>query len=291
MDLWAQIYLLDGGERLGRTITGYRSRFFIPGRILPSGVVCDWRLKPGAAEHIDALLEDICLSMRAAHYLDIPPLVMNKVTVPLDNATMNTYRRMQKDLVADLTLIGGEIHTAANAAVMSSKLRQISAGFIFNDNGQGYTPLHSHKAEAIREIVDGTGSPVLVLYQFIPERDMLLRKLDGLAHLVSEPDAIKRWNRREIPVLLAHPASIGHGLNLQSGGHTMIWASIPWSLEEWEQTNARLARQGQQHSHVIQHVLLSPGTLDSQILAVVQGKKTVQDALKDALRYKDMELI
>jgi SNF2 family DNA or RNA helicase len=285
MDLWSQIFLLDGGERLGKTLTGFRGRYFAPGRQLANGVVTDWFLRPEADKNIHALLEDICLSMDSDGRIELPPVTYNQVSVPLTPAVLHTYKTMKDTLVVDLALLG-EIHSAPNAAVLSSKLSQISAGFMYVDDadirGGLYDTLHHEKVKAIQEIVEGTGSPVLVFYRFKAERDMITAAMPGLVHSVDEPDAIARWNRGELPVLLAHPQSAGHGLNLQHGGHTIVWASLPWSLEEHEQSNKRLARQGQQHPVVI-HYLISPNTIDGSILVRLHEKKSVQDALLEHL--------
>ena len=285
MDLWSQVFLLDGGERLGKTLTGFRGRYFLPGRQLANGVITEWFLRPESDHHIHALLEDICLSMDSVGRIDLPPVTYNQVSVPLPASVLKIYRTLKDTLVVDLALLG-EIHSAVNAAVLSSKLSQISAGFMYVDDadirGGIYDTLHQDKVKAVQEIVEGTGSPVLVFYRFKAERDMITAAMPGLVHSIDEPDAIARWNRGELPVLLAHPQSAGHGLNLQHGGHTIVWASLPWSLEEHEQSNKRLARQGQQHPVVI-HYLISPNTIDGSILVRLREKKSVQDALLEHL--------
>lgn len=286
MDLWAQMYLLDQGERLGTTLTGFRDRYFTPGPRLPNGVITRWDIRPGAQNRIQHLIEDICLSMTTDGRLDLPPVTFNEIQVPLPPAVRETYRRMKDTLVADLGLLGGEVHTAANAAVLSGKLSQISAGFLYVDDadlrGGQYHVLHREKVQAVQEIVEGTGSPVLVFYRFNAEKDLIRASMPDKVHTIEEPDIIDRWNRGEIPVLLVHPASTGHGLNLQYGGHTIVWSSIPWSLEEWEQANKRLARQGQTQPVVI-HVLLSPRTIDAVVLRRLEQKGSVQDALREYL--------
>lgn len=282
IDLWAPMYLLDGGEALGTTLGGYRERYFSAGRQLHNGVVTEWNLRPGADGHIHRLLERTCLSMKTDGKVDLPPTTENIVEVPLLPSVKKVYKEMKTTMVVGLELLGGEIHTASNAAVLSGKLSQICAGFLYSDeaefNGGKYTVLHREKAKAVQEIVEGTGSPVLVAYRFKAELDLLKEALGSLAHTMDEPDVVKRWNRGEIPVLLAHPASAGHGLNLQDGGHTMVWATLPWSLEEFQQMNKRLARQGQK-SPVIIHILQSPRTIDPAILQALTEKASVQDAL------------
>ena len=285
LDLWPQIYLLDNGQRLGTTLTGFRNRYFVAGAQLRTGVVTRWDIRPGADTRIHHLIEDICLSMETDGRIELPPVTFNTVDVPLDNKTKRIYKEFKDTLVADLGLLGGEIHTAKNAAILSSKLSQITAGFLYVDDADirdwKYDVLHQNKIAAVREIIDGTGSPVLVFYRFKAELEMLRRELPTAA-VVSDQDVIARWNRGDIPVLLAHPASAGHGLNLQHGGHTIVWTTLPWSLEEWEQANKRLARQGQLNPVVI-HMLSSPGTVDRAIRSRLQDKKSVQDALLDHL--------
>lgn len=290
LDLWAQVFLLDGGKRLGRTLSEYRSRYFTPGRQLANGVITEWIIRPFAAEKIHSLIEDICLSMDTEGRLDLPPVTYNPVIVPLPTDARRIYQTMRDTLVADLDLLGGEIHSAGNAAILSSKLSQIVAGFMYVDDADlregAYDVIHKAKAAAVQEIVEGTGSPVLVFYRFRAEQDLITATMPGLVHSIDEPGVIGRWNAGEIPVLLAHPASAGHGLNLQHGGHTVVWSSLPWALEEWEQGNKRVARQGQKYPVVI-HTLLSPNTVDLAIQERLTQKTSVQDAL---LRYLESPL-
>lgn len=278
MDLWAQMYLLDEGMRLGESLTMYRSRYFTPGRQLASGVVTEWLLRPGADARIHDMISDICLSMGTEGRINLPPVTYNTIRVNLPPAVMAVYKRMKRELVADLSLLGGEIHTAANAAVLTNKLSQISAGFLYPDEPGGtVSELHREKCAAVTEVVEGTGSPVLVFYRYKAEREQLLAALPG-ARTIEEPGVIPAWNEGRVPVLLAHPASAGHGLNLQHGGHTIVWTSLPWSLEEWQQGNKRLARQGQRHPVVI-HVITAERTVDSAINERLTTKTSVQDAL------------
>lgn len=282
MDLWAPTYLLDGGQRLESALTRFRSRYFRPGRQLANGVVTEWILRDGAAEKIHAAVEDICLSMDGEGRIELPPVTYNEVAVPLSPGTRRVYQRMKNDLVADLDLLG-DMHTAANAAVLSSKLSQITAGFLYSDAMDGTSDtLHRDKVAALREIIEGTGSPVLVFYRFIAEREMIRAALPELVHTLDELGVLDRWDQGKVPVLLAHPASAGHGLNLQRGGHTIVWSTPTWSLEEHMQGNGRLARQGQTHPVVI-HYLVSPDTVDVAILDRLREKKTSQQALLDHL--------
>jgi Superfamily II DNA/RNA helicases, SNF2 family len=288
LDLWAQLYLIDGGEALGTTLGGYRERYFTAGRQMSNGVIIEWNIRPGADKRIHTLLERSCLAMQTEGRIDLPPVTDNDVSVPLTPTVRRVYKSLKDDLVADMSELGlgTAIHSAQNAAVLSNKLSQITAGFLYPDdrefNSEPATRLHKEKANVVKEIVEGTGSPVLVGYRFQEELAILKEVLGEQAHTIDEPNVVKRWNAGEIPVLVAHPDSIGHGLNLQDGGHTMIWATLPWSLEAYMQMNKRLARQGQKHPVVIHH-LLSPKTVDPAIKLALQGKKSIQDAIMDHL--------
>lgn len=292
LDLWAQVALLDGGERLGKTLTSYRERYFTPGWQLPSGVVTRWDARPGAESRINDLLSDLCLSMTSKDYLpDLPQEVYNPVEVPLPPKVMRIYNDMKGTMVTDLEDLFGplqtSVHSASGAAVLGGKLQQISSGFLYPDDadlldGLHYTKLHDAKIKAVREIVDGTGSPVVVAYNYQAELDMLKKEFGADAHTMGEKGVLDRWDRGEIPVLLIHPKGAGHGLNLQKGGHTLVWTTLPWSLEEFQQTNKRLPRQGQQET-VMVHMLMSPGTVDHAVLQALEGKASLQDGLMDHL--------
>lgn len=298
LDLWSQIYLLDTGERLGKTLTGYRGRYFSPGSQLPSGVITSWDLKEGADSKIHSLIDDICLSMSTDGRIELPPVTFNNVRVTLPPPARSAYRSLKKDLVADLSLIGGSVYTAGSAAILSNRLSQLSAGFLYPDPDDPdgvVTWLHREKLRAAEEIVEGTGSPVLMFYRYREERTALLELFGSVAHTL-DGDAsatVASWNRGEIPLLLAHPASAGHGLNLQHGGSTIVWTSLPWSLEEWEQGNKRVARQGQKNpvvihtisaDHTVDSVLTSSDSpVDDRIAARLVDKAAVQNALLDHL--------
>lgn len=286
-DLWSQVYLLDQGKRLGKNISAYRQRWFTPGWQLPSnGVITGWDPRPGADEEIYAAVEDICLSMDSTGRVDVPAELYNALPVTLSPPVMQAYREMREDLVTGLKLLGGVHHSAANAAVATGRLSQIATGFLYADDQSvlrtgDFTWLHDDTVNAVREVVEETGSPVQVMYRFKPERDRLLKLLPG-AHSIDEPHAVKRWNAGEIPVLLAHPASAGHGLNLQFGGHTQVWSSLTWSLEEWDQGIKRLVRPGQQQ-HVTIHTVEPRVPVVAAQLARLREKDGVQQALRDAL--------
>ncbi|MER2142160.1 MAG: DEAD/DEAH box helicase [Eubacteriales bacterium] len=282
LDLWPQTYLMDQGARLGPTLGGFRERYFSPGRQLKTGVVTEWNLRPGADKRIHSLLDDLCMSLDPEGLVDLPPVTHNFIEVPMAPAVRDLYKTMKRDLVLDLDVVGGEIHTADTAAALSNRLSQLTAGFMYVDAAQyrdgAYDVIHTAKAAAVREIVEGTGSPVLVGYWYKAEADLLKKELGSLVHSMDEPGVVGAWNAGNIPVLMAHPASAGHGLNLQHGGHTQVWTTIPWSSELYQQFNARLPRSGQKHPVVIHH-LMTPNSTDQLRLDVVQEKITAEQAL------------
>lgn len=279
LDLWAQMYLIDRGERLETAITRYRARYFTPGQQLPSGVIIEWHPHASSQVRIEKLLSDICLSMTTEDYADLPDVAYNRIEVLLPPGVKAEYARMRDQLIADMT--GGEDYAiAANAAVRTGKLSQITAGFLYDEDG-GAHKLHDEKTRAVADLVEETGSPVLIFYRFTRERDELLKAIPG-AETINAPGIVERWNRGEVRALLAHPASAGHGLNLQHGGHTIIWTSGTWSLEEYLQGNGRLHRQNQKRPVMIHHVV-APSTVDDAILNRLRDKRSVQDSLLEAL--------
>jgi hypothetical protein len=283
LDLWPQVFLLDRGKRLGTSVVGYRNRWFYPTRWLPNGTPIDYVMHEGADQKIRELVQDICLYMEASDYLPLEKPTYNKIEVPLPKDVKKLYNQFKKDLVLDMEVLGGEIYSAANAAVLSSKLSQISAGFIFSDAQDGtYTELHNEKLDALQEVRDGTGDNLLVFYNFIPEMQRI-RKRFPEARMIDEPGVYEAWNRKEVPLLLCHPASAGHGLNLQRGGHTVVWSSLTWDLELYLQANGRLARQGQTDP-VIVNKLVSPGTVDTIIDRRLEDKTFTQADFLDHLR-------
>lgn len=286
LDLWPQVFLLDRGARLGTSVVGYRNRYFISTQQIWNGrqyVDVGYELREGAEEKIKSLLEDLCLYMEAADYLPGVPPTYNTIEVTLPSGVRKLYEQMAKDLVMDMELLGGEIYSAANAAVLSNKLSQITAGFIFSDAQDGtFNELHSAKLEALQEVRDGTGDNLLVFYSYIPEA-LRIRKAFPEARMLDDPGAISDWMAGKVSMLLCHPASAGHGLNLQSGGHTIVWASMTWDLELYMQANGRLDRQGQQHPVII-HKLICPDTVDVVMDARLDTKEFTQDGLLDHLR-------
>lgn len=283
MDLWGQLYLLDGGERLGRTLTAFRTRWFTPGRQLDNGVITEWHPRPEAEAEIYAAIEDICLSMKTDGRIVLPDLTYNRIELDLPPAVRRLYRQFKRDLVVDLEVLGGEVHTAKNAASLTNRLSQMTAGFLYVDDAdlrdRAYTELHRAKMVALQEVVEGAnGSPVMVFYAYEAERQMIFDTLGDLAHGPDEPDMVDRWNAGDIPVLVAHPESIGHGLNLQDGGHIAVWTSLTWNLEHWLQANKRLYRQGQLNPVII-HILEITNSVDQVKWASLTDKDALQDAL------------
>lgn len=288
MDLWSQIYLLDEGERLGRTITAYRNRFFYPGMIV-NGYPVKWTPKPGAEQEIYGLISDLVISMKNTA-LTLPPLTMDNVYVHMEPKEKKLYDEMKKEYVLSLKTGVAEDDVvdviAANAAVLSAKLRQMASGALYIDDAHNYRIIHRRKLEHVAYLLRCTSSPVIIAYHFQTDKIMLETYLTSLGFDVQPFDGsagmIRAWNAGQIPVMLLQPASAGHGLNLQEGGHTLIWYTIPWSLEEYQQTNARLYRQGQTDPVVIHHIL-TKGTIDEQVLKAIDKKDMSQSQLINAV--------
>lgn len=284
-DLYGPVFVLDRGARLGATITAFRSRWFTPGRRNALGVTYEWIEKPEAEAEVHAALEDICLSMKSEGRIKLPPVTRNFIDVPLPNHCKSAYRQMQVDLVTDLRDLFGEeaeVHTSANAAVATSKLAQMCAGFSYVDDqayrGGKYQEMHSARLDALSDLRENIDSPLLVAYDFIPERDRIFEKFPD-AEDIDAPDVVGRWTRGDIPMLVVHAASVGHGLNLQQGpGHHLVWNTIPWDLELYQQMIGRLVRQGQKNPVVVHH-FYSPGTVDSVKRSRLESKEIAQDRL------------
>lgn len=279
MDLWAQMNLIDCGERLGRRIGQYRERYFRPGA--RSGhVVYDWVLRPGAEDAIYARISDVALSMRAADELELPGRVDNVVEADLGEA-MASYRAFERDQVADF---GDQEVTAASAAALANKLLQWANGAVYDDEGTA-CELHGAKLDALARIVEeAQGSPVLAFYAYRHDLERIMRAFPHAEALTADcGDLVERWNAGEVPLLLAHPQQAGHGLNLQHGGHIVAWFGLTWNLESYMQANARLDRQGQQGCVVVHHIV-AKGTADERVMEVLEGKQSLQDAMMDALK-------
>lgn len=279
IDLWPQIYLLDRGERLGKTVGAYRARYFTPDRA-NGHIVYSYRLLPGADEAIQARIADVCMSLRKEDYLSLPGQLYETVEITPPPALLKQYRQFERDRIMEAMDGDGEI-VALNAAALTGKLLQFANGAIYDDNGNSHR-IHNLKLDALEDLIEAAnGEPVLVFYAFKHDRDRIMRRV-SCRELVTSED-IDAWNRKEIPVAIAHPASVGHGLNLQEGGHIIIWFGLTWSLELYQQANERLNRPGQTHVCRIYHLVLK-GTHDERVLAALERKDTSQRALIDALR-------
>ena len=283
IDLWPQLYLLDMGERLEKTITAYRSKYFRPGRT-NGQVVFDYKLNAGSDEMIYKKISDICISMKAKDYLSLPDLIEVPQDIHLPPAKKKQYDEFEKEQVLSLQ-DEGDI-SAVSAAALSNKLSQYANGAIYDEDKQVHE-LHEVKLDALEEIVEAAnGQPVLVFYAFKHDAARILKRLKGYgAKQIDGAEDIAAWNRGEIPVMLAHPASAGHGLNLQKGGHIMVWFSLPWSLELYMQANARLHRQGQSQP-VRSYKLIAKGTIDEDIAAALDKKSDKQEALMTAIKAR-----
>ncbi len=283
MDLWAEFRLLDMGERLGRFIGQYRTSYFRPDK-QNGQVVFSYKPLPGAEKQIYGKISDITISMKSDDHLQMPELINSRYTVYLSEKEDSHYADLKKDLV--LQLPDGEI-TAANAASLSGKLSQMANGAVYTDAGETVA-IHERKLDALEDIIEAAnGKPVLVAYWFRHDLERITERLHKLKIPCSRLDtdgSIRKWNAGEIPVALIHPASAGHGLNLQSGGNTLVWFGLTWSLELYQQTVARLWRQGQQSETVVVQHIITKGTIDERIMKALSEKDTTQAALIDAVK-------
>lgn len=282
LDLWAQVYLLDQGERLGKTFTEYRNRYFEPDRRDPRrGIVYSWKPKLGAEKAIYKKLEDLCVSMRAEDWLELPERIDRVISVRLPATAREQYRRLERDLL--LPFADGDV-VVGSASVLSNKLLQLANGAVYDENG-GVREIHAAKLDALEDVVDAAnGKPVLVFYTYRHDLHRLRRKFPNARTLETARD-VEDWNARRIPMLLAHPASSGHGLNLQAGGNIIVWFGLTWSLELYQQANARLHRQGQKESVIVHH-LVAEGTIDEDVMRALESKRAGQDALLEAVKAR-----
>ena len=284
VDLWAQLFLLDRGERLGTSVSKYLHRYFIPRRPLPNGAIPGWNARPGAEKAIMRKVEDICMSLDHRVLVERPEVTHNKVQVVLPPAARRAYKQMCDTMLVQTS--EGPI-TAQTASAMIMKLQQLASGFMYG--GVEYnTPdvdIHHEKINALREIVDSAqGSPVLVFYRFKRELERVLQAFPG-STTIDTPNVIDAWNKGQVPMLLAHPASAGYGLNLQHGGHIIVWTSPSWSDAETQQANARLARSGQTRPVVVNY-LIAEDTVDETVLSVAADKARLQQILLTHLQRK-----
>ncbi|MBQ9612110.1 MAG: DEAD/DEAH box helicase [Lachnospiraceae bacterium] len=286
MDLWAEIGILDGGERLGRFIGRYRDSYFKPGSMNPStGVVFSYEPRPGAEEQIYDRISDITISMKALDYLDMPECVYVNHEVEMSVPERKLYDQLKTDLI--IPLENGDID-AANAASLSNKLLQMSNGAVY-DEEKVPRVIHSRKLEMLEDLLEAAnGQPVLIAYWFKHDRTRIIEHLTAAGYEprdIRSSDDITDWNNGSISVALIHPASAGHGLNIQEGGHILIWFGLTWSLELYQQTNARLWRQGQSNTVTIHHIVCKD-TVDVDVLAALASKDVTQEKLIAAVKAR-----
>jgi SNF2 family DNA or RNA helicase len=282
-DLWPEVYLLDQGERLGRTLMGFRGRYLVPEK-MNGHVVYSYRPREGAEAEIYRRISDICMSIRKEDVLSLPGQVYEDIELEAPPALLKQYKQFERDKVMECLDADGEI-VAGTAAALTNKLLQFSNGAIYDMDG-GVHELHDIKLEALEEMLEAAGGDnVLVLYAYKHDRDRICQRIK--CRELDKPEDIDAWNRGEIPVAIAHPASIGHGLNLQDGGHIIIWYGLNWSLELYQQANERLNRPGQKHVCRVYHLVLK-GTHDERVLQALKNKDEGQAAAIEALRLDVM---
>ena len=280
MDLWSEIYLLDQGKRLGKTLSTYRADFFVPDR-MNGWIVYSYRPKPRAEEWIYNRISDLCVSMKSQDFLNMPERLERDVTVKLSSAAKEKYKQLEREMVAKLE---GKTVDAVNAAVLTNKLLQMASGAVYDEN-KAVAELHSAKLDALEDLIEAAnGKPVLIYYNYRHDKERIQKRFKE-AWEIKTPEDFRSWNLGEIPVAIAHPASMGHGLNLQHGGSTVIWFSLPWSLELYQQANARLWRQGQKDTVVIFR-LIAEGTIDRDVIRALAKKDLTQENLMQAVKAR-----
>ena len=279
IDLWPQIYLLDRGERLGKTLGAFRSKWFVPDRS-NGHIVYSYRQLPGAAEDIKSRLSDLCMSLSKEDWLSLPGQVYEDVVIPPPPELLRKYRKFEREKVLEALDDNGDI-VALNAAALTNKLLQFANGAVYDQEG-GVHELHTLKLDALEDLIEGAGGEsVLVFYAFKHDRDRIMQRIE--CRELKSQASIDDWNEGRIHVALAHPASVGHGLNLQAGGHIIVWFGLTWSLELYQQANERLNRPGQTHMCRIYHLVLQ-GTHDERVLRALADKDTNQTGLLTALK-------
>lgn len=280
-DLWAQVYLLDQGERLGRTLTQFRSRYLLPEK-MNGHIVYSYKPRPGAEAEVYDRLADVAMSIKKEDVLSLPGQVYEDVELTCPPALLKKYKKFERDQVLECLDEDGEI-VAGTQAALTNKLLQFANGAIYDMEGKAHE-LHTVKLEALEELIEAAGGEsVLVLYAYKHDAERIKKRIT--VRELDSPEDMDAWNRGEIPVALAHPASIGHGLNLQDGGHIIIWYGLNWSLELYQQANERLNRPGQQHVCRIYHLILK-GTHDERVLKALANKDKGQAAAIEALRLE-----
>lgn len=279
MDLWAEFRVLDLGERLGRYITHYRNEYFLPDK-RNGAVIFSYKPQPNAEERIYRRLADMTISIKSTEYLKMPELILNELEINLDEEDQMKYKKFKKEMV--MTIQEKEID-AINAASLSNKLIQLANGSIYDEDKKFYE-VHNKKLDKLEEIIESAnGKPVLVAYWFKADKERIEKRFK--VREIKTADDIKQWNKGMIDLALIHPASAGHGLNLQSGGSTLVWFSLTWSLELYQQTNARLYRQGQKDTVVIHHLIIK-NTIDEDIMKSLKRKDKTQESLMKAVKAR-----
>lgn len=280
LDLWPQMYLLDMGQRLGRFIGGFRDRFFVPDK-RNREIIYSYKPREGAEDAIYNLVSDICISMKAVDYLDMPERIDNRIEVVMSSKEQKLYEDFQRDMVL---AIEGEELDAVNAAALSNKLLQMANGAVYGDDRK-ILSIHDRKLDALEDLVEAAnGKPLLVAYWYKHDLQRIQARFKNVRCIDTSKD-IDDWNSGKIPLALIHPASAGHGLNLQEGGCTIVWFGLTWSLELYQQLNARLWRQGQKHTVVIHHIV-TKGTHDEDVMRALENKDMRQAALIEAVRAR-----
>ncbi|CAI3673305.1 DEAD/DEAH box helicase [Clostridium neonatale] len=279
MDLWSQINLLDMGERLGRFIGGYRDRYFMPDK-RNAQIVYSYKLRDKAEDAIYNKISDICISMKACDYLNMPKRIFNKVEVQMDEKEEKLYKKLETEML--LSFDEGDID-AVNAAALSNKLLQMANGAVYDENGK-VKVIHDKKLDVLEDLIEGANEkPILVFYGYKHDKERIIKRFK--AGEINTSEDINLWNSGKMKIAIAHPASAGHGLNLQLGGSIVIWFGLTWSLELYEQANARLYRQGQKETVVIHHIICS-GTIDEQVIKVIEKKQIGQNELINAVKVR-----
>lgn len=283
MDLWAQMYLIDGGERLGKFKTHFRQKYFYPTHQISDNVF-NWELKDGAKDEIYNKISDVTVSMESKDYLKMPERVDTVKEAKLSKKERALYDELEQNMVIENDIDDEKDIAALNSASLSNKLLQMSNGAVYANDGT-ITHIHDRKLELLDEIVEESqGQPILVMYNYKHDKDRLLERYSFSETLDSE-DYMERWNNGEIQMLITHPASAGHGLNLQYGGSIMVWFGLTWNLEYYEQANARLYRQGQKKTTVIHH-LLTENSIDQKVYDSLKNKKLNQNELMNAVKAR-----
>lgn len=288
MDLWAEYRLLDLGKRLGRFITHYRETYFVPDK-RNQEIVFSYKPKLGGEEEIYRRIEDITISMKAIDHLPMPELIINDYEVELNGKERKQYESLANNLVLEL---GDEDITVANAGVLSNKLIQMASGSLYYDEDRNFVEIHDKKLDALEDLIEGAnGEPLLVAYWFKSDLERIMKRLNKIKDktyisfkVLDKSEAIEKWNKGEISVGLIHPQSAGHGLNLQEGGHQLVWYSLTWSLELYQQTIGRLYRQGQKSKSVVVTRIVAKDTIDEDVIRALDKKERTQDALIEAVK-------